>query len=203
MKDLLGGGSPQSFDDRAIFSHVQRTYTPPKWESSVTMKGPWRLMNGEELYNLDSDPVQKTDIADKHPAVVKELRADYEAWWESIEPETKQTVHLGLGGAENPTTLYAHDWLMPGVKPAAWHQNSIKRGDLSNGPWAVNVEKAGTYKIELYRWAPYLNKAMNQKAARLDMIRAHRGDRQLASSPEQRKRGLFVFDKPLQHVPRG
>ena len=169
MASLFQSGDPKSFDERPIFSHVQRTYTPPKWDESVTMKGPWRLMNGKELYNLESDPAQQTDIAKDHPKVVEELRADYEAWWETIEPETKQTVHLGLGGAENPTTLYAHDWLMPGTVAAAWHQNSIKRGDLRNGPWAVNVEKAGTYEIKLYRWAPYLNKAMDQKAARLSI----------------------------------
>ncbi|MGA0900843.1 MAG: arylsulfatase [Luteolibacter sp.] len=169
MASLFQSGDPKSFDERPIFSHVQRTYTPPKWDESVTMKGPWRLMNGKELYNLESDPAQQTDIAKDHPKVVEELRADYEAWWETIEPETKQTVHLGLGGAENPTTLYAHDWLMPGTVAAAWHQNSIKRGDLRNGPWAVNVEKAGTYEIKLYRWAPYLDKAMEQKSARLSI----------------------------------
>ena len=169
MAALLRGGDPKSFDERPIFAHVQRTYIPPKWEQSVTMLGPWRLMDGKELYNLDSDPGQQSDVAEKHPEVVKELRDHYEAWWKTIEPETKQTVHIGLGGGENPVTLYSHDWLMPGEKAAAWHQNQIKRGDLKNGPWAIHVEKPGTYEIKLYRWAPYLDKAMEQKSARLSV----------------------------------
>ena len=188
-KGILDGGKGQEFDARTIFSHVQRTYTPPKWDDSVAMRGPWRLMDGKELYNIDEDPGQKTDVAKDNPGVVDKLKADYEAWWKTIEPELKQTVHLGLGGAENPTTLYAHDWLMPGVKPAAWHQNSIKRGDLSNGPWAVNVEKAGTYKIELYRWAPYLNKAMDQKAARLSIGGF---DQEITLKPEDTKASFTV-----------
>jgi len=169
MKELLKGGDPKVFDERPVFCHVQRTYTPPKWDQSVTMQGPWRLMDGKELYNLESDPGQKTDIAKDHPEVVERLRADYEKWWETIEPETKQLVHTGFGGAENPVTLYSHDWLMPGEQAAAWHQNQIRRGDLLNGPWAVNVEKAGTYQVKLYRWAPYLNKAMEMKTARLSV----------------------------------
>ena len=78
-----------------------------------------------------------------------------------------QTVRYGLGGAENPTTLASHDWLMPGTTPAAWHQNHISRGSLINGPWAVTVEQPGQYEITLYRWAPYLNQAMGMEKARL------------------------------------
>lgn len=166
---LLEGDIDGAMPERTIFSHVQRTYTPPKWEQSVAMYDRWRLIDGKELYNLESDPGQQDDIADKHPALVEKLRADYEAWWETIEPETKMTVHLGLGGKENPTTLYSHDWLMPGEKASAWHQNQIRRGDLINGPWAVNVETAGKYKIQLYRWAPYLDKPMGIVEARLSI----------------------------------
>jgi hypothetical protein len=64
-------------------------------------------------------------------------------------------------------TLTSHDWLMPGEKPAAWHQKHIQRGDLINGPWAVNVKQAGTYEITLHRWPPYLDKPMEVAAARL------------------------------------
>ena len=79
----------------------------------------------------------------------------------------KHTVRYVLGGAENPMTLSSHDWLMPGVEPSAWHQKHIKRGDLINGPWAVDVKQAGTYEFTLHRWAPYLNKPMDVTGARL------------------------------------
>jgi len=79
----------------------------------------------------------------------------------------EQTVRYGLGGDEDPTTLGSHDWLMPGVVPAAWHQSHIEQGALINGAWAVDVEQPGTYEFKLYRWAPYLNKAMGLKQARL------------------------------------
>jgi arylsulfatase A-like enzyme len=160
-------GEQQAKLNRTLFAHVQRSFLPPKWTSSAAMTERWRLIDGKELYDIIADPGQRQDLASQHLEVVQRLRADYERWWGSLETALTQTVRYGLGGAENPTILASHDWLMPGVKQAAWHQSHISRGSLINGPWAVNVERAGEYEITLYRWAPYLNKAMGAKQARL------------------------------------
>ena len=155
--------------ERTLFVHVQREHTPPKWRNSVAMRGPWRLMEGQELYNLTSDPGQQNDIATQHPDVVKSLRVDYEAWWKSLEDDMKQTVRMVLGGKQNPTVLYSHDWVMPTTMITAWHQNHIRRGALINGPWNVEIEKDGRYEVILYRWAPYLKKEMQIEQARLEI----------------------------------
>lgn len=154
--------------DRTLFAHVQREYLPPKWINSATMTERWRLIDGKELYDIQADPGQKTDLAESQPETVAQLRAEYEAWWKSMESDMKQTVRYAIGGAENPMTISAHDWLVPpGEKDAVWNQGQIKRGDIANGPWAIDVEKAGTYEISLHRWAPYLEKPMGMTAARL------------------------------------
>ena len=162
---LLGEKSPAP--ERTLFAHVQRAFLPPKWERSAAMTSRWRLVNGEQLYDIVADPGQETDVATEHSDVVKRLRGDYETWWKSLKPALEQTVRYGLGGEEDPTTLGSHDWLMPGVVQAAWHQSHIERGSLINGAWAVDVERPGTYEFTLYRWAPYLNKAMGLKQASL------------------------------------
>lgn len=167
LKPLLNGDKVDAFAKRTLFTHVQRSFLPPKWEASAVMRGPWRLIDGGELYNLQSDPGQKTDIADQHPELIEQLRAEYEVWWASLQPAMEVTTRHVLGGGENPMTLTAHDWLMPDKVTSAWHQNHIRRGDLKNGPWAVEVKQSGLYEISLYRWAPYLNKAMEMKSARL------------------------------------
>jgi arylsulfatase A-like enzyme len=152
---------------RTLFAHVQRANKPPKWESSAVMTKRWRLVDGKELHDMAADPGQQKDVAAAHPEVVAQLRADYEGWWKSLEPAIEQTVRYGLGGLENPMTLASHDWLMPGVDPAAWHQVHVERGMLKTGSWAVTVEKSGKYEITLHRWAPYLNKPMGISKARL------------------------------------
>jgi arylsulfatase A-like enzyme len=164
---LLGENKP--LPERTLFAHVQRAFLPPKWKDSVAMRTQWRLIDGKELYDIKADPGQRKDLSSEHPDLVKELRGDYERWWKSLEPAMAETVRYVIGGAANPTTLTSHDWLMPGVEPAAWHQNQIKRGDLINGPWAVDVKQAGTYEISLHRWAPYLEKAMDATASRLSI----------------------------------
>lgn len=165
----LLGVEKETLPERTLFVHVQRAHTPPKWVASVAMRGPWRLIEGKELYNLNNDPGQKTDIADQHPAIVKQLRVDYEKWWKSLENDMKQTVRIVLGGKQNPTVLYSHDWMMPTTVVTAWHQNHIRRGDLLNGPWSVQIEKDGRYEVTLFRWAPYLNQAMEMKHARVEI----------------------------------
>ncbi len=193
----LHGLEVESFPVRTLFAHVQRAHTPPKWEASVAMRGSWRLIEGEKLYDLKSDPGQKTDVASAHPEIVKQLRADYETWWKSLEEDMKQTVRIVLGGKQNPTVLYSHDWMMPTTVVTAWHQNSIRRGDLINGPWNVEVEKDGRYEITLFRWAPYLNREMEMKEARVEIAGA-KESMELKSSATEAKFEVNLREGPTQ-----
>ncbi len=171
--------------ERSLFVHVQRQYLPPKWEDSAVMTPRWRLLHGRELYDLRADPGQQHDVAARFPEAVRQLRGDYETWWKSLAPALEQTVRIGLGGGENPMTLSSHDWLMePGERDAVWHQNHIARGDIANGPWAVNIEQAGEYEITLHRWAPYLEKPMGVIEARLRI-----GDRVLTTPLQETDTG--------------
>ena len=165
----LRGATEESPGDRTLFVHVQRAFRPPKWKNSAVMTSRWRLVDGQQLYDMNVDPGQQTDIAIQHPEIVQRLRGEYEVWWESLEPAMERTVRHVLGGTDNPLDLNSHDWLMPGVEQAAWHQGQIQRGALINGPWAVQVQEAGTYEITLRRWPPYLDKAMDMKEARLSL----------------------------------
>jgi len=168
LQGILSTDGP-ALPDRTLFVHVQREFLPPKWNNSVAMTPRWRLIDGGKLYDINSDPSQQVDVATEHPEIVQRLRDDYEEWWASLATDMQQTVRYGLGGNENPMTLNSHDWLMPGTEPAAWHQNHIKRGALINGPWAVDVKRAGTYEITLHRWAPYLERPMLITSARLQI----------------------------------
>jgi arylsulfatase A-like enzyme len=163
----LHGVVEELVPERTLFVHVQRSFLPPKWKNSAVLTERWRLMDGKELYDITADPRQKSDIAADHPDIVNRLRSEYETWWTSLKPAMDHTVRYVLGGDENPMTLNSHDWLMPGEKPAAWNQKHIQRGDLINGPWAVDVKQTGNYEITLHRWPKYLKKPMDVIAARL------------------------------------
>ncbi|MBT8044167.1 MAG: hypothetical protein KJO79_04380, partial [Verrucomicrobiae bacterium] len=137
------------------------------------------------------------DIAPQHPDVVKRLRADYEVWWKSLEDDMKQTVRIVLGGKQNPTVLYSHDWMMPTTVVTAWHQNHIRRGDLLNGPWNVQVQKDGRYEISLFRWAPYLNQQMGMESARVE-IGGEKKSIKLEATATEAKFELDLREGPTQ-----
>ena len=152
--------------DRTLFVHSQRIEHPKEWRKSAVMTDRWRLVNGQELFDIVADPGQKTDVAGDHPAVVQALRRAYQGWWASLEPAFDDYVRIDLGGAENPTHLMSHDWHQ-GVGPTPWHQNAVRRGVLGNGPWAVRVVRDGRYRVTLRRWPAHLRRAMECSGASL------------------------------------
>ena len=109
----------------------------------------WRLIDGEELYDIRADSAQETDVASAHPAVVSELRAAYDAWWDELAEAFDEYTRIVLGSAsENPSRLTAHDWHNPDSE-VPWHQDHVKQDPVLNGFWAVDVARSGTYEIAL------------------------------------------------------
>lgn len=61
-----------------------------------------------QLYDMETDPGQKTDIASAHPDLVKQLGAQYDAWFADIASQGLQRFPLPVGHAEqNPVELHA------------------------------------------------------------------------------------------------
>jgi hypothetical protein len=133
--------------DRTLFVHSQRVEDPVKWRQCAVMTSRWRLVNGKELYDLPADTAQRRDVAAGHPEVVKRLRAEYEKWWESISTRFSEYCRIVLGSArEDPATLTCHDWHGEAVP---WDQAMVRKLPRANGFWAVEVQRAGTYRFTL------------------------------------------------------
>ncbi len=159
-------GDQDRLRDRTLFVHSQRILHPEKWRKSAVMTDQWRLVNGEQLFNIRQDPQQSQNVATEHPEVVGKLRQAYEGWWKSLEPSMERTVHIQIGSdAEPRTRLTAHDWLVQGSTP--WHQNMVKSGAMKNGPWAIEVLEPGEYEIVISRWPEHLERPIEAKHARL------------------------------------
>ena len=140
--------------------------SPKPWNDSAVLKDDWRLINGTELYELKSDPGQRTDVAAEHPEVVAELRALYEPFWEEVSPRMTP-VAIDLGNlAENPTVLCSQDWYLPKGNPP-WNFSSIKRLPRVTGPWHVEVRQAGRYRITLRQFPAAADKPVVAVRAKL------------------------------------
>jgi hypothetical protein len=113
------------------------------------MRGRWRLVHGTELYDLSSDPGQASNIAAKHPGVVKELRDHYEKWWAGVEPLTRDYVPVVVGAEQGvPVVMSPNDWA--GV--CCDDMIDVRLAKRANGPWHVTAARAGEYTVALRRW---------------------------------------------------
>lgn len=56
------------------------------YANSAVRNETWRLVNGEALYHVQSDPGEKHNVIDKHPEIAAEMRAYLEARWQAARP---------------------------------------------------------------------------------------------------------------------
>lgn len=81
--------------ERTLFTHVGRwaRFSDPdaaKFTNCAVRTPRWHLVSirggsapAWELFDLDADPSEKTDVAAQHPAVIKRLAASYDDWWKA------------------------------------------------------------------------------------------------------------------------
>ena len=162
--------------DRMLVTDSQRIRDPIKWRKTAVMSQQWRLVNGEQLFEIKKDPGQTKDVASAHPQQVKKMKVFYDSWWDELEPTFLQTTEIYLGAREAPrVTLTCHDWIggyppwnqqmvraAMGYRPKSsrrkkQEENEPSQADMGNF-WAVKVMEPGTYTFELRRWPTEANK---------------------------------------------
>jgi arylsulfatase A-like enzyme len=158
VADYLSGDVEGLPDRTEYIQYRQGTAPPEKWTNAVITKQ-WRLIRGEELYDIKADPGQQNDVAQQFPDVVAELRSQHEAWWAEVSPQLETYCPISIGSEhENPARLDAMD-VMGDV---AWHQSAIVLAQKSTGLWTVDVEQPGEYTFSLRRWPKELDIAIEK-----------------------------------------
>jgi len=131
--------SQEEWTDRTLFVHNQRLQYPEKYKDFQVLTEKWRLegRDKKELYDIQSDPGQRQDLAAQNKALVDSLTKKYEAWWQHIATDFDRYNSIIIGNdRENPSTIYAHDALRS--------EDGLV--------WAIDVDQEGLYEFHLYRW---------------------------------------------------
>ncbi len=82
---------PRAHADRAIASREE----PVKFRKSVVMRGRWRLVDGEDLYDLQSDPGQTKPLPTaENEASSNRMLGDYHAWWNDMKIDPNQYSNI-------------------------------------------------------------------------------------------------------------
>lgn len=141
--------------DRTLCVDSQRVEHPEKWRNYAVLTNRWRLVNGVELYDMTVDPGQQRNVTAANPAVVEELGDAYGAWWDRVSVRDDEYVRIVLGSEAAPVVeLTCHDWhsLSGQTQDLALSaQGAVAKDPVSNGFWAVEVERPGRYEFRLRR----------------------------------------------------
>jgi arylsulfatase A-like enzyme len=166
---LLSGDRGKWKDRPVVVVDSQRGEDLIKWKEAAVMTQRWRLVNSSpdgdlsriELFDLPKDPGQQVNVASKHPEVVRELIAHYDAWWGKLPVNPDKYVRIVLGSdRENPSRLDCMDWHSDD-SGEVWNQSQIRTAPAANGFWTVDISQSGNYKFELRRWPREVDLAIN------------------------------------------
>jgi arylsulfatase A-like enzyme len=163
LRPLLAGDG--KWPERTLFVHSQRIDHPEKGRKCAVMTDRWRLVNGEELYDMTADPGQKKNVVKEHPDVAAGLRQAYDGWWADLSRRFDEYCEIVVGSEkENPSRLCCHDWHGPA---APSDQQALLKAPQANGFWAIEVARAGKYEIALRQLPAEANTAIQADRARV------------------------------------
>lgn len=148
---------------RTLITENKANKRDQEFQNGVVLKDQWRLIDGQKLYDIESDFPQKNDVSSDHSERVKSMRASYSNWYKSIKERFAELTPIDIGKEE--AELYSMD-LYPNKSTGdkgkvVWNQKGIAKGEQYRGFWALNVLESGKYKISLHRWPKYVDATLS------------------------------------------
>jgi arylsulfatase A-like enzyme len=88
-----------SWDDRIFVTHCGRwtrgLAAESKYAQCSIRNSRYTLVNNRELYDLQKDPGETTNVIEVHPQVAEKLRAAYDDWWSDVLPRMDNEDAIG------------------------------------------------------------------------------------------------------------
>ncbi len=146
---LMKGGN---IKERTLVVDTQRGEYLRKNQPFAVMTQRWRMVNGNELYDVQIDPEQRKNVAALYKDSLSMLQSYYEKWWNIASEQKAEYQRVIIGSkVQAEVCLTSHDLHVEKGLPA-WNQEMIKKEMGENGFWAVEFDKKGSYEFELRRF---------------------------------------------------
>lgn len=169
-------GEKEIPEDRMLIINYSRmpnfiNYPTPHGQTIVRKEGSavlwkdWRLLESRELYNVNSDPLQKENVYGQNLEVVRAMEDRLDNWWDRVKKDINEPQKIIIGSEkENPSFLTAVDWLDVFID----QQPQVSGGQRKNSYWCLDVAQEGDYEIELRRWPKETDSPIAGKCAMVD-----------------------------------
>lgn len=157
LSGLLGLRERGAWPDRTLFNYA--------WGRSAVRTERWRAVKDGhrawELYDMQADPGQRSDVVADHPEVIRELRGAYERYGREVGFDEMTTEPVVVGHAAAPRVLLpAHEAVLhtgssgDGIRYVTengWAGEWITRWtDAEAYPeWRIDVKQPGPYHVTL------------------------------------------------------
>ena len=188
LADSLGKSDMQ-VESRTLFVHHQGRFgkrlgegMPIHGKDFSVMSGKWRLV-GKELYNIQADPEQRTDVAASHPEIQSRMAAEYESWWSDISKSFDNPNAFVIDPDKQPIVKITSQNLLG--DNVAYSQHHVRSAMRLQDSWTwLDVRQPGEYRITVRRWPLEVDVAMSETTPghSIDAAR-HEFDNKLMNSP--------------------
>ncbi|WP_066631373.1 arylsulfatase [Labilibacter marinus] len=140
---------------RNIYVHSRQDWRPPMdVNQTCIVNNKWRLVNGNEYYNIETDRMQLNNLASQHPTQVQELLQDNDDFLKvsKANPEYNELPLNIIGNPkQNPINLTIQHAI--GEGRGIWKSEQVAAGMKNvNNTHALKVDRAGQYTISCRRW---------------------------------------------------
>lgn len=134
-----------------------QSYSIMRPENAAVLWKQWRLLENKELYDLQTDPLQKENVIEKYPEVAGKLKSHLDNWWKGVEDIANVPQRSIIGSIhENPIMLTSCEWLDVLVDTESFLYSGFRK----NSFWKLIVDQPGDYEFELRRWPREANIAL-------------------------------------------
>lgn len=152
---LLLQNKSNSLPKRTVFVHHRQDWRPPLDEDQTcVMTEKWRLVNGDELYDIENDWHQDENLTKDYPTVVEDLLKNNAAFLQKAKAGNEYNefpVHVV--GNENQREIKLTIQHAIGEGPGIWKAQQVAEGMKNvNNTHALRVEQDGNYLISCRRW---------------------------------------------------
>lgn len=140
---------------RTIFVHNRQDWRQPMdVDQTCIIRDKWRLINGTELYDVETDRGQKKDVSALYPELVEQMLKD-NANFLKVTKSNSEYSEFPVSIVGNPIQKEVGLTIQHaiGEDVPIWKSEQVAEGMKNqNNTHALKVERTGTYEISCRRW---------------------------------------------------